>query len=129
MKSEHTTMWLFANFSNLFWHFKSLYLIWQLWQLRVVIKVNWPQITFINKMLSSWFCQVEWVGYGQRKKVFFINLPELEILVDFVGKSIVLNSQIGRNWSSRPELFCKKVILRNFAKYTGKHLCQSLFLN
>ena len=80
-------------------------------------------------MLSSWFCQVEWVGYGQRKEVFFINLPELEILVDFVGKSIVLNSQIGRNWSSRPELFCKKVILRNFAKYTGKHLCQSLFLN
>ena len=29
--------------------------------------------------------------------------------------------------SSRPEVFCKKVVLRNFAKFTGKHLCQSLF--
>ena len=29
---------------------------------------------------------------------------------------------------SRPEMFSKKVVLRNFAKFTGKHLCQSLFL-
>ena len=26
-------------------------------------------------------------------------------------------------------MFCKKSILRNFAKFTGKHLCQSLFFN
>ena len=25
--------------------------------------------------------------------------------------------------------FCQKGVLRNFAKFTGKHLCQSLFLN
>ena len=31
--------------------------------------------------------------------------------------------------SSHPEVFCKKGVLRNFAKFTGKHLCQSLFLN
>ena len=24
--------------------------------------------------------------------------------------------------SSRPEVFCKKAVLRNFAKFTGKHL-------
>ena len=29
--------------------------------------------------------------------------------------------------NSRPEVFCKKGVLRNFAKLTGKHLCQSLF--
>ena len=29
--------------------------------------------------------------------------------------------------SSRPEVFCKKVVLRNFAKFKGKHL--SLFFN
>ena len=28
-----------------------------------------------------------------------------------------------------PEVFCKKSVLRNFAKFTGKHLCQSLFFN
>ena len=31
--------------------------------------------------------------------------------------------------SSRPEVFCKKGILADFAKFTGKHLCQSLFFN
>ena len=29
--------------------------------------------------------------------------------------------------SNRSEAFCKKVVLRNFAKLTGKHLCQSFF--
>ena len=41
------------------------------------------------------------------------------------------------NWRSRrSEVFCKKGVLRNFAKFTGKHLCftgkhlcQSLFFN
>ena len=27
------------------------------------------------------------------------------------------------------EVFCTKGVLRNFAKFTGKHLCQSLFFN
>ena len=31
--------------------------------------------------------------------------------------------------SSRPDVFCKKGVLRNIAKLTGKHLCQSLFFN
>ena len=31
--------------------------------------------------------------------------------------------------SSRPEVFCKKGFLKNFAKLTGRHLCQSLFVN
>ena len=31
--------------------------------------------------------------------------------------------------SSRSEVFCKKVVLRNFAKFTGKQLRQSLFFN
>ena len=34
-----------------------------------------------------------------------------------------------KNRSSLPEVFCKKGVLRNFAKFTGKHLCQSLFFN
>ena len=27
-----------------------------------------------------------------------------------------------------PEVFCKKGVLINFTKFTGKHLCQGLFL-
>ena len=29
--------------------------------------------------------------------------------------------------SSRPEVFCKKGVLRNVVKFTGKHQCQGLF--
>ena len=31
--------------------------------------------------------------------------------------------------SSRPEVFCKKGVPGIFSKFTGKHLCQSLFFN
>ena len=31
--------------------------------------------------------------------------------------------------SSHPEVFCKKGVLRNFAKLIGKYLCQSFFFN
>ena len=29
--------------------------------------------------------------------------------------------------NSLPEVFCKQGALKNFAKFKGKHLCQSLF--
>ena len=31
--------------------------------------------------------------------------------------------------SSRPDVFCKKGVIRNFPKFIGKHLCQSFFFN
>ena len=31
--------------------------------------------------------------------------------------------------SSCQDVFCKKSVLKNFTKFTGKHLCQSLFFN
>ena len=31
--------------------------------------------------------------------------------------------------SSRPEVFCRKGVLRNIAKFAGKHPCRSLFFN
>ena len=34
-----------------------------------------------------------------------------------------------KNRSSRPKAFCKKVVLRNFAKFTGNQLCQNLFFS
>ena len=30
--------------------------------------------------------------------------------------------------SSCPEMFCKKAVLRDFPKFTKKHMCQSLFI-
>ena len=40
-----------------------------------------------------------------------------------------LLSYLVTNRRSRPEVFCKKGALKYFAKFTGKHLCQSLFYN
>ena len=34
-----------------------------------------------------------------------------------------------KNRSSRPKMSCKKGVLKSFAKFTGKHLYQSLFFN
>ena len=31
--------------------------------------------------------------------------------------------------SSRPDVFCKKGVLKYFARFKGKHLCKSLFFN
>ena len=37
------------------------------------------------------------------------------------------NSVKAKSRSSSPEVFCEKSVLTNFAKFAGKHLCQSLF--
>ena len=36
---------------------------------------------------------------------------------------------LSRMFQKQLILFCKKWFLRNFSKFTGKHLCQSLFFN
>ena len=33
------------------------------------------------------------------------------------------------NQKQPSEVFCKKGVLRNFVKFTGKHLCQGLFFD
>ena len=44
-------------------------------------------------------------------------------------KSVKYRSSRSQIRSSRPEMFCKKGVLKNFAKFTGKHLSQSLFFH
>ena len=38
-------------------------------------------------------------------------------------------NSVGPHRSSRSKVFCKKGVLRNLTKFTGKHLCQGLFFN
>ena len=37
--------------------------------------------------------------------------------------------QVGLSRSIRPDVFCKKGVLKNFITFTGKYKCQSLFFN
>ena len=48
-------------------------------------------------------------------------------LVDFIGGKGFETLTKGR--SSHQKCSMKKDVLKNFTKFTGKHLCQSLFLN
>ena len=64
----------------------------------------------------------------------FLNTP-LSFLKGWILVAKFLNFQIllylifKTCRSSRSKVFCKKGVLTNFAKFTGKHLCQSLFFN
>ena len=44
-------------------------------------------------------------------------------------KTINQKATCWRFRNSRPEMFCKNVVLKNFTKFTRKHVFQSLFFN
>ena len=44
-------------------------------------------------------------------------------------RNVFKNGEVKPVKSSRPEVFCKKDVLRNFTKFTRKPLCRSLFFN
>ena len=52
---------------------------------------------------------------------------KLSNILGLTNKIVVFLVNIKR--SSLLEVFCRIVVLGNFAKFTGKHLCQSLFFN
>ena len=54
-------------------------------------------------------------------------IPDLNSLRPFEFEPKT-NRDINSSQKQPSEVFCKKVVLRNFAKFTGKQLCQSLFL-
>ena len=68
----------------------------------------------------------------------FCVLPVL-LLLSIINVSVIIYAQLCNLYSyevhtflsgsSCPEVFCKEGGLRNFAKFTGKHLCQSLSFN
>ena len=52
------------------------------------------------------------------------------MIFSIVKITLILNLNINTICrSSRLEVFCKNVVPENFLKFTGKHLCQSLFFN
>ena len=64
------------------------------------------------------------------EKLLFLTSWYAHIWVFIRGyEMLVFQKMLHTYRSSRPEVFCKKDVLRHVAKFTGKHLCQSLFLN
>ena len=65
----------------------------------------------------------------QRKTSCSINQRAYSNIVTFITAAYGYSADPGTFRSSRLEVFCKKEVLRNFAKLAAKYLCQSLFLN
>ena len=55
-------------------------------------------------------------------------VPHLNYLKPFEFERKTNIGDINSSQKQPSELFCKKGVLRNFSKFTGKRLCQSLFL-
>ena len=53
-------------------------------------------------------------------------MRNLQIMFIGIDSDDWFSVRIGRN--SQPREFYKKGVLKNFAKFTGKYMCQSLFL-
>ena len=53
--------------------------------------------------------------------------PICKVLTKVFQKNSTFHSSNYRK--GRPEVFCKKSVIKNFAKFTIKHLCHSPFLN
>ena len=49
--------------------------------------------------------------------------------INKLGKILLIFTWLELFRNSRPGVFCKKCVLRNFAKFTGNHLCQGLFFS
>ena len=59
--------------------------------------------------------------YFQNDNAYFMNQKTLSL--NFKSSRLQMFFR-----SSHPEMFCKKAVLRDFPKFTRKHLCQSLFI-
>ena len=57
----------------------------------------------------------------------------LSVFPKFLKKIVLITFNFFKSFAlqrnSRPEVFCEKGVLRNFARFTGKLLCQSVFFN
>ena len=59
----------------------------------------------------------------------FLGNRTSSLVIAVIVVALVIVIVIAKLRSSRPEVFCKKGVLGNLTKFTGKHLCQSLFFN
>ena len=73
-------------------------------------------ILICNKSTAEAYVQFffSWLSFQSRFPILLCNKTAAEAYVQF------------QKWP--PQVLCKKGVLKNFANFTGKHLCWSLFL-
>ena len=85
--------------------------------------------TKIQKQAPQVFCKRRSVTL-LLERGSIINAKFLRTLIlKNICERLLVKISISVTRSSRPEVFCKKGVLRNLTKFTEKHLCQSLLYN
>ena len=83
-------------------------------------------MVLLKKIIFTFQCftslMKKWTPYQAR------NLIATGVTINLLKSSSQSNSST-LSRSSRPEVFCKKGVFRNFVKFTRKHLRQSLFFS
>ena len=86
---------------------------------------HWCFLVIFAKFLITPFYRTSLGGLFEigLRKYFQIEVPRAlqSHLIHHIGMATFRSSCL--------EVFCKKAVLSHFAKFTGKHLCQSLFFN
>ena len=109
------------------------YFMWQLEDITILLFTKAYRCfeTFLTAMLLLSLKPVFW-----RKSVFYAylyndnnNFRCLHKVRKHMTDYTLLLYRCHQVRSSHLEVFCKKGALRNFTKFTGKHLCQRLFFN
>ena len=89
-------------------------ILWSSWRRREFINHNFKQViepSLVLNIISLFWLLVDWLHFLQEY---------------FKSNCILLLCHVPVR-SSCQELFCRKGVLRNFAKFAGKCLCYSLF--
>ena len=88
---------------------------------------------WIWERLTAWKVSKYGVISGRYFSVFGLNIgkygPEITPYLDTFHAVTHVSSFMSMARSSRRDVLCKKCVLRKFEKFTGKHLCRSLFFN
>ena len=105
------------------------------------LAVSWPALFFECLSCTSYFLLNSLIVLSSKVRSILLHRCSSEILCRifsylkdllafvFLYFPRVLSVLVEFVRSSRAEVFFKKGDLRNLAKFTGKHLCQSRFLN
>ena len=87
------------------------FLLWILW--------NFQDHVFDRRMKNT----------SKKMLLIHVNKEQLNCEKGFLIHAFCLSTIILNSRSSCPEVFCKRVVFRKFAQFTGKHLCHGLFFH
>ena len=106
-------------------HLFLLFICYPNWMLTSDLTLSWRRpISYRNQSIDLLCKSMDWFLYDIGLRHERVKRPSLysqrRSIDDFVKWQLQKQS---------PEVFCKSDVLKNFAKFTGKRLCQSLFFN